>query len=212
MKAVISVIGSASREMSQTKYRNERSCAANISELRQMKESGVWEIQNHTYNLHKITSERRGASKEPRETPSDYLKRLQGDLYRNQLFLKSVTGAAPNTVTWPFGAYTKDARSLLKEMGFCATLGCASGINRIKKEIQTACTSSKEIYENPIPTFQSFFPNTESCCASFQTLNPVTLLSESRILLCFLPNAESCCASFSKLLSERRIFAMPSEN
>mgnify|MGYP003370285136 CR=1 FL=1 len=133
MKAVISVIGSASREMSQTKYRNERSCAANISELRQMKESGVWEIQNHTYNLHKITSERRGASKEPRETPSDYLKRLQGDLYRNQLFLKSVTGAAPNTFTWPYGAYTEDARALLKEMNFRATLSCASGINRIKK-------------------------------------------------------------------------------
>lgn len=133
MKAVISVIGSASREMSQTMYKNKISCAASISELRQMKESGVWEVQNHTYNLHEITGERRGASKDPRETPSGYKKRLQADLYKNQLFLKSVTGAAPNTFTWPFGAYTKDARSLLKEMGFRATLGCASGINRIKK-------------------------------------------------------------------------------
>ena len=133
MKAVISVIGAASREMSQTKYRNERSCAANISELRQMKESGVWEIQNHTYNLHKITSERRGASKEPWETPSDYLKRLQRGSIQKSAFLKSVTGAAPNTFTWPYGAYTEDARALLKEMNFRATLSCASGINRIKK-------------------------------------------------------------------------------
>ena len=133
MKAVISVIGSASREMSQTLYKNKTSCAASISELRQMKESGVWEVQNHTYNLHEIAGERRGASKDPQETPNGYKKRLKADLYKNQLFLKSVTGAAPNTFTWPFGAYTKDARSLLKEMGFYATLGCASGINRIKK-------------------------------------------------------------------------------
>lgn len=133
MKGVISVIGSASEEMSQTRYKNKASCALTFDELKEMVDSGVWEVQNHTYNLHQFKNGKKGASRIPGESEADYEKRLKNDLEIAQNQIKKATGYLPNTFTWPFGAYTKDCRNMLKDMGFQATLSCASGINHIQK-------------------------------------------------------------------------------
>lgn len=133
MKAVVSVIGSASEEMSQTKYKNEASCAVTWSQLQEMANTGLWEIQNHTYDLHGIKNGRKGASKKADESRETYENLLKDDLQLVQAQIKETVGVEPNTFTWPFGAYTKESRSLLKKLGFQATLSCASGINEIKK-------------------------------------------------------------------------------
>ncbi len=133
MKAVISVIGSASEEMSQTKYKNEASCAVTWSQLQEMANTGLWEVQNHTYDLHNIKDGRKGAGRKTGESEDSYEKLLKDDLQQLQTQIRETVGVTPNTFTWPFGAYTQESRPLLKEMGFRATLSCASGINEIKK-------------------------------------------------------------------------------
>ena len=133
MKAVISIIGSATEEMSGTPYKNKATCAASWEELQEMLDSGVWEVQNHTYDLHDLNKGRKGASRKAGESEEAYEKFLKEDLSMLQTAIKEETGAVPNTFTWPFGAYTKDCRGLLKTLGFEASLSCNSGINKIQK-------------------------------------------------------------------------------
>lgn len=133
MKAVISVIGKPTAEASETPYKNLASCNATWAELREMRESGLWEIQNHTYDLHSLKRGRRGAAKAPGESPEEYETVLKKDLTALQNALQEKTGASPKVFTWPFGAYTEEAGDALKSMGFCATLGCLGGVNTIKK-------------------------------------------------------------------------------
>lgn len=133
MKAVISVIGQPAAEASETPYKNPSSCSVTWEQMRQMKDSGLWEIQNHTYNLHSLNNGRKGAAKKTEESQQAYETMLKKDLTALQNTLKKELGAPPQVFTWPFGAYNSDAEVMLKSMGFKATLGCRSGINTIKK-------------------------------------------------------------------------------
>lgn len=98
-----------------------------------MAASGLWEIQNHTYDLHDIKDGRKGARMKTGESLSAYEKVLQDDLSKLQAKLQTTTGVAPTTFTWPYGAYTKESRDLLEELGFQATLSCRSGVNTLTK-------------------------------------------------------------------------------
>ena len=44
-----------------------------------------------------------------------------------------VTGVAPDTFTYPFGAFSKETDNCLKKMGFKATLSCTEGVSTITK-------------------------------------------------------------------------------
>ncbi len=133
MKAVISIIGSASDEMSQTLYKNKATCAVTWEELTEMLDAGVWEAQNHTYDLHDLNKGRKGASRIAGESEDAYEAMLKKDLTQLQTKLKKNVGISPDTFTWPFGAYTKDCRKLLQSMGFRASLSCNGGVNHIQK-------------------------------------------------------------------------------
>lgn len=133
MKAVISIIGSATEEMSNTPYKNAATCAVTWDELQEMLDSGVWEVQNHTYDLHDLNKGRKGASRKYGESEDTYEALLSSDLSLLQSEIKKAVGTVPNTFTWPYGAYTKDCRNLLKTLGFEASLSCNGGVNKIQK-------------------------------------------------------------------------------
>ncbi len=63
MKAVISVIGKPSEETSAAEYRSEAFCSLTWDQIKEMADSGLWEIQNHTYDFHDTKNGRNGASK-----------------------------------------------------------------------------------------------------------------------------------------------------
>ena len=95
-----------------------------------MTESGLVEIQNHTYNMHEI-GERRGSAMKQNETVTQYRKILTDDLIRLQKEIKHYTGKAPDTFTYPFGICSDHEEDIVKELGFKATLSCSEGINYI---------------------------------------------------------------------------------
>lgn len=163
MKAVISIIGSASQEMSETRYKNIDSCAVSWSQLQEMYNTGHWEIQNHTYALHEIKNGRRGASKGSGESGEAYKRRLQEDLIQTQEQIEKTVGIAPNTFTWPFGAYTRESRDLLKSMGFKASLGCESGINKICKGDTEGLYLLKRFLRVPGKSIETYLPPANSC-------------------------------------------------
>lgn len=133
MKAVNSLIGSACQESTDAEYLTTETCAVTWAQVKEMDKSGVWEIQNHTYDLHHIKNGKRGARKTSAESAVFYEIRLKKDLQAVQEKITSVTGTVPNTLTWPYGAYTEDSRDLLKSLGFRATLSCIDGINTVTK-------------------------------------------------------------------------------
>lgn len=155
MKAVISIIVSATKEMSEVQYKNEKTCAVSFSQLRKMADSGLWEIQNHTYNLHDYKNGRKGASRKAGEDESAYETLLKEDLTKAQKQLKAVTGIYPNTFTWPFGIHTAESWKLLKSIGFQATLGCEEGVNKIVKGDTDGLYLLKRNIRKPYTSIQS---------------------------------------------------------
>jgi len=137
MKAVISVIGAACEEESSAEYHAEDYAEVTWNQLREMSESGLWEVQNHTWNLHayETGSGRKGASRMEGEDPNQYQSVLTSNLQTLQNKIKQVTGIRPNTFTWPYGAHNEEdgCRELLQELGFQATLSCRSGINTLTR-------------------------------------------------------------------------------
>lgn len=159
MKAVLSVIGKACEDASQDEYRAEDYCNVTWSQLRDMAASGLWEIQNHTYDLHDIKYGRKGARMKSGESLSAYKKVLSDDLGMLQDKLKKVTGAEPAVFTWPYGAYTEESRSLLKEMGFQATLSCRSGINTLTRGDKDGLYLLKRNIRKPGASIESIMEN-----------------------------------------------------
>ncbi len=138
MKAVISVVGEFTEASTKIPENNVQYSYVTWEQIKNMSDSGIYEIQNHTYNLHKYGKKRLGAKKNRGESVEAYKSLLYSDVGLLQEKLKESAGIEPNTFTYPFGYMCSDSIPILKEMGFKATLSCSEGvniINRNKKDI-----------------------------------------------------------------------------
>ncbi len=132
MKAVISIVGSTSDQYSLHSDRALGYSYLTWNDILEMHLSGYWEIQNHSYNCHSY-EKRNGVSQVSNETSEDYAAFLSSDIKGLQDKIKHVTGVAPNTFTYPFGAYSKNTDNILKDLGFKATLSCVEGVSTVRK-------------------------------------------------------------------------------
>ena len=130
MKAVISIIGLYTDKFSRVDENNAAYSHITWKQINEMTDSGLVEIQSHTYNMHEI-GERRGSTRKQGESKTQYRKILTDDLVRLQREIKHYTGKAPDTFTYPFGIYSDYEEELVKELGFKATLSCSEGVNYI---------------------------------------------------------------------------------
>jgi peptidoglycan/xylan/chitin deacetylase (PgdA/CDA1 family) len=128
MKAVIAVIGSATDECTEEskKYRVPHMTWPQIAE---MTESGIFEVQNHSYDMHKGA----GAAKKRGESKDEQYKRLAKDLTKMQARVTEMTGRHPNTFVYPFGAMSGWTEEISKKLGFAATLTCHDKLNIITR-------------------------------------------------------------------------------
>lgn len=132
-RAVISVIGCYSEKFSQTEDFNPFYSHLSWDQIREMAESGLVEIQNHSYNLHK-NSTHIGAKKIRGESNAAYAGRLSEDVGKLQTLLKEKTGIVPTAFTYPFGAISDASVEILRQAGFKATLSCEEKINRVTRD------------------------------------------------------------------------------
>ncbi len=112
--------------------KNKRS-HMNWEQLKELYESGLCEIQNHTYDMHKQTVSRRGLKRNKYEDAGSYKTTLLNDLDKMRVRIREKTGAESAAVAYPFGAYTKDIGQTLKEAGYKAGFTCYEKINRIDR-------------------------------------------------------------------------------
>ena len=135
MKAVISVVGVFIDKKSEDIVKDVKYSYLTWEQVKEMSDSGVIEIDNHTYNMHNKRSFykniRSGVMKMFNEDVDQYTKAIQMDLGELQDRISLYTGKTPQVFTYPYGAHSKLSESIIRGMGFKVTLSAASGINRL---------------------------------------------------------------------------------
>lgn len=133
MKAVLSPIVRQSELFSGGDSGHANYSYVTWEELREMAASGRVELACHSYDMHSLTG-RRGILRRADESEADYIAALTADVRRAQDLLYAHTGVRPVCFTYPFGAVSKQAPALLRQMGFAATLGCEEKVNRVTRD------------------------------------------------------------------------------
>jgi len=136
MRAVINIIGWSAGRSSYINENKEITPHFTWEEANEMINSGVIEIQNHTYDLHSNEGLSTGYGKicgmgvKPlkNEGYSDYKKRLTQDIIKNNRDIFNNTGAVSTFVAYPFGAYTNETEQVLTEIGIDGTLTTNEGV------------------------------------------------------------------------------------
>ncbi|MCS3917393.1 poly-beta-1,6-N-acetyl-D-glucosamine N-deacetylase PgaB [Caldanaerobacter subterraneus subsp. tengcongensis MB4] len=107
-------------------------------QAKEMSDSGVIEIESHTYDLHGYRSN--GFKKIPMvmgpviinghlETMEEYRQRLYTDFLRSRKIIKEKIGRAPICLTYPFGAGNKISDEIARKVGFEMAFGIQEGVN-----------------------------------------------------------------------------------
>lgn len=135
MKAIISIVGTYTDNFSKTDEANLNYSYLRWKDIKQLMDSNIIEFQNHTYNLHSTSNGRMGCSKKSYESIDTYINILSKDILTLQQKFKENTGYIPNTFTYPFGSISKASIPIIKNLGFKASLSCATGINYITKDV-----------------------------------------------------------------------------
>lgn len=133
MRAVISVIGIETERFTESGEENAYWSYLSAGRLRELSGSGVFEIQNHSYDLHALAP-RRGCLRQTGETAEDYRDLLTEDTERAQRLLIEAGVPTPTCYTYPFGAYSEESEEILRELGFFCTLSCSEGMNTITRD------------------------------------------------------------------------------
>ena len=133
VKAVFSVIGKHTQTASTTGEKQSESYShVTWDQLKEMSDSGLWEIQNHTYDMHR-TGDKNGILEVKADTTAKTHELIMEDIRYMQELIYEHTGKTANTFTYPFGSFDDATQQLIKDMGFSATLSCCEGINHIYK-------------------------------------------------------------------------------
>lgn len=124
--------------------------------LKEMSDSGLVEVQNHSYDMHTIGS-RKGVRQKKGESNDDYARAISEDLLKAQDEIEKHIGKRPTSFAYPFGAVSKSTPEIIKSLGFSATLTSAEKISTISRDpdslydlgrfVRPAGISSEEFFE-----------------------------------------------------------------
>ncbi|AFS77609.1 polysaccharide deacetylase [Gottschalkia acidurici 9a] len=105
-----------------------------------MYDSGLVDIQNHTFDLHSRPGLSYGYSNScevgvlplQNEGFSEYELRLKEDLTKLNMEINSKLGYTPTFLVYPYGAYNKDTEHIVAKLGFQGTVTIANGVREFK--------------------------------------------------------------------------------
>ena len=135
MRAVISPIGSVSEFYSDHPEEQDKPRYSHVTweQLTEMTQSGVWEIQHHSYDLHHTDKGRKGVAQKKGESDEGYRRVLTDDLARATDLLSARVGVTPTAFVYPFGAYTAGTDPILRQTGLRATLTCEERVSTVTR-------------------------------------------------------------------------------
>lgn len=109
------------------------------AQAKEMYESGLVDIQHHTYDLHQekttpLGKGRKvsiGVSKYLKESQDSYEKRFTEDVLKNKALIESQLGNKVEYFAYPYGIYNGTTEKILKKLGFKATVTIKPGISSL---------------------------------------------------------------------------------
>ncbi|MBQ7901729.1 MAG: polysaccharide deacetylase family protein [Clostridia bacterium] len=134
IKAVISPIAYESEKYTQSQDLNPAYANMAWDNIKEMCDSGLGEVQNHSYNMHQINSKVRGCAQLPGESKKQYTDRLYADLKKAHDLIVTNTGKTPQCMVFPFGMVSNGAGDVVKKLGYKMSLSCTEGISYINQD------------------------------------------------------------------------------
>ena len=134
MKALVSIIGRATQYTS-TYLKNTSLPHVSWDELNEMIDSEVFEVGNHTYDLHKLKEyggKRNGITKNFFESEADYSAVVREDIASLEESLRVHCDYENDVFCYPYGYYDKLSEATISSLGYKVTLTTDEGINYIK--------------------------------------------------------------------------------
>lgn len=131
-KAVISPIAAMTEFYTENNEISVNYGHISVDNIKEMVQSGYVEIQNHSYDMHKLTP-RMGVDKKRGETSESYKSAIEKDIMTAQSYLKDNADVSPQCFVYPFGAKCEETEKIVKELGFKCTLTCTEEPNYISK-------------------------------------------------------------------------------
>ncbi len=130
-RAVLSIVGKYADYYSKNPDPNPNYAYLSWDEIRQLSESGYFEIQNHSYDMHSI-GERKGSKRKNGESEAAYFSVFSEDLMKQQMMLQNNSRVTATAFTYPFGFVCPEAQFYLTQLEFSASLICVERINYIQ--------------------------------------------------------------------------------
>ena len=103
-----------------------------LPQLKELTDSGLVEIGNHTHAMHKFRP-RYGIDRKNGEDDIAYAAALRADFEKAQNLIAATGAPKPVTFAYPFGKYTDIGRETLKDMGFRVMLTCNEGVSVVRQ-------------------------------------------------------------------------------
>lgn len=133
-KAVISIVGAYTDNYTKNPDPNPNYAYLSWDEARFLSDSGYFEIQNHTNNLHSLDKGRIGCKKKRGEGAEAYRSMLAADIGSLQKKCEEHIGSAPTAFTYPFGGISDASLDVIRELGFKASFSCEEGMNELERK------------------------------------------------------------------------------
>ena len=108
-------------------------------QAREMFESGVVDIQSHTYDMHQWAPNESGdivresVLKQQNESYEEHLAALQRDFSLSRQLIEENVGNYVFVLSYPHGIYSKISEEVSNDNGFSVTVTTAHGSNRLKQ-------------------------------------------------------------------------------
>jgi len=126
--------------------------------LAAMSREGVWDVQSHSYAMHRLSGPRRGVLRRAGESDRKYAESLRGDFAKIKQKLTEVTGREPVAFAYPFGCLDDVAEAALREQGikvsFCSHSGKArilagdgESLSCVRRLLRTSAKSARSLIE-----------------------------------------------------------------
>lgn len=134
MKATISVIGwSVGRDTH--RIEGEKFYPHfSWEQAKEMYDSGLVEIQNHSFDMHEGEDADRFATlPKEGESTGEYSRAFVEDAKKIETQIEANVGNDVFTYTYPYGAYTLQSEQILKDLGYDVTVSINSGVSTIRR-------------------------------------------------------------------------------
>lgn len=133
MKAVMSIVGNYTDMFTNQEDHNIDYSHLTWNQVNELNNSGFVEIQNHTYNLHEITSKRKGAGRAKEESFEQFKNIFKKDVQKLNTLILNYTGKKACMFTYPYGNIAEGSVEVIKEAGFIGAFTCTEQVNFISR-------------------------------------------------------------------------------